>query len=409
MNFLQIAYIINLFPEPGDIVSGVFVHNRLINIQKIEHVCFNVFCVPCYNPTPFLKSMLQHTGRKQEVLPDSWNLEGIVYQYVHLRRNTATFFMQKIYPEFNSALEASYAEMLQSQLWTWRPNIIHAHGMYEVASGNIARLVAKKLGIPYVVTVHGSDINYSMKRRPKTYIRTLEDAGKCIFVSRALLNKAKAYGYTGKNSTVIGNGYNPEVFHPMDKREIRQILKIYKTDQKYVGFVGSLIEDKRADKLGTIFTEISKLVKDVTFIVVGDGPLRERIMKETAPLNVIFTGKVPPEQVSQWMNAMDIMVLPSRHEGLPTVAVEAQACGTIVVGSNNGGIPEAVGFEECIVEDGYDFEKRFAVKVAELLLTDHGRLRDEILSRSKKLTWGNIVSSEFQVYEEILSEYRNQR
>jgi len=131
---------------------------------------------------------------------------------------------------------------------------------------------------------------------------------------------------------VIGNGYNPEVFHPMDKREIRQILKIYKTDQKYVGFVGSLIEDKRADKLGTIFTEISKLVKDVTFIVVGDGPLRERIMKETAPLNVIFTGKVPPEQVSQWMNAMDIMVLPSRHEGLSTVAVEAQACGTIVVG-----------------------------------------------------------------------------
>lgn len=170
-----------------------------------------------------------------------------------------------------------------------------------------------------------------------------------------------------------------------------------------------MIEDKRADKLGTIFTEISKLVKDVTFIVVGDGPLRERTMKETAPLNVIFTGKVPPEQVSQWMNAMDIMVLPSRHEGLPTVAVEAQACGTIVVGSNNGGIPEAVGFDECIVEEGYDFEKRFAVKVAELLLTDHGRLRDEILSRSKKFTWGNIVSSEFKVYEEVLSEYYNQR
>lgn len=97
------------------------------------------------------------------------------------------------------------------------------------------------------------------------------------------------------------------------------------------------------------FLEIHKRVPDVMFIVVGDGPLRKKVEQATSGLNVVFTSRIPQEEVANWTNAMDIMVLPSRNEGFDAVAVEAQACGTIVVGSSNGGIPEAVGFEQCIV------------------------------------------------------------
>jgi glycosyltransferase involved in cell wall biosynthesis len=49
------------------------------------------------------------------------------------------------------------------------------------------------------------------------YLETLESASKCIFVSKALLEKAKSFGYSGQNAAVIPNGYDPEIFKPIDK------------------------------------------------------------------------------------------------------------------------------------------------------------------------------------------------
>jgi len=183
---------------------------------------------------------------------------------------------------------------------------------------------------------------------------------------------------------------------------MRKNLGVYRPNFKYVGFVGNLNEIKRADKLPTIFWEIHKRVPDVMFIVVGDGPLRKKVEQDTSGLNVVFTARIPQEEVANWMNAMDVMVLPSRNEGFGAVAVEAQACGTIVVGSSNGGIPEAVGFEECIVQEGHDFEKRFADKVVELLTSDQDAFRNQIMLRAKQFTWESIVSRELEVYNEVL-------
>ncbi|MGQ9856719.1 MAG: glycosyltransferase [Fervidobacterium sp.] len=103
-------------------------------------------------------------------------------------------------------------------------DIIHAHGMpYHAPAGTIAKKLADEVGIPYVVTLHGSDVNVHMadKKLRSMYIETLENASKCIFVSRALLERAKSYGYSGNNAVVVPNGFDPKVFKPMDKSEIR--------------------------------------------------------------------------------------------------------------------------------------------------------------------------------------------
>jgi len=329
-------------------------------------------------------------------------MQNITYRYIHLKDTTAVFLMQKLAPSFNSTIEARYTRVLIDNFSLHDLDFIHAHGMYEVAAGNVARLISERTGVPYVITLHGSDVNIVMRKRSATYVRTLENASKCIFVSNALLEKAKSFGYSGRNGIVIPNGYDPKIFYPLDKDTVRKKLQVHKPNFKYVGFVGNLNKIKRADKLPSIFWEIHKKVPDVMFIVVGDGPLRKKVEQDTSGLNVVFTGRIPQEEVAKWMNVMDIMVLPSRNEGFPTVAVEAQACGTIVVGSSNGGIPEAIGFEECIVQEGHDFEKRFADKVVELLKTNQDALRNQIMLRAKQFTWESIVSREIEVYKEVL-------
>jgi glycosyltransferase involved in cell wall biosynthesis len=272
--------------------------------------------------------------------------------------------------------------------------------MYSVPAGLIAKILAEKYRKPFIVTLHGSDVNILMPRRREIYVSILESASATIFVSKALLEKAKSLGFSGKNAVVIPNGYDETIFKPMDKEAVRKELGIHREGYKYVGFVGNLIPIKRADKLGEIFRLIAKEIPETFFIVVGDGPLRKKIEKETKGLNIIFTGRLPQKDVAKYMNAMDVMVLPSRNEGWPCVVLEAQACGTCVIGSSNGGIPEAIGFPEYVIEEGDQFEERFAKRVIEVL--KEGYDVNRILERAKGFTWKEIVRREIDVYLKVI-------
>jgi glycosyltransferase involved in cell wall biosynthesis len=174
--------------------------------------------------------------------------------------------------------------------------------------------------------------------------------------------------------------------------------------KKVVGFVGGLKKVKRADKLPEIFSYISSIY-DAEFLIVGNGELKENIENECKKrrLKVKFVGGVPHEDVPYYMNAMDVMILPSRNEGFGAVVIEAQGCGVAVVGSSNGGIPEAIGDGGIVVEEGEDFEKRFAESVVKLLEDpiDGSYLRNRALGFS----WESIVEKEIEVYNEALNRF----
>lgn len=143
-----------------------------------------------------------------------------------------------------------------------------------------------------------------------------------------------------------------------------------------------------------------KNIPNVRFIIVGDGILKDKILKQMKDLDVVFAGRVPQTEVAKYMNAMDVMVLPSRQEGFGAVVIEAQACGTCVIGSNNGGIPEAIGFSEYVVEEGDDFEERFAKRVVEVLR--EGYDVNEHLERAKAFTWRGVTEKEIHLYKRLI-------
>ncbi|HCF37574.1 MAG TPA: glycosyltransferase family 4 protein [Thermosipho africanus] len=392
---MKILFLTNFYPKVDNKNSGIFVVKRLFEYKNLG-IDFDV--IPIYMKDDVILSLARKILKlsSTEAIEEFYNIN---FKIVNVKINLFKKILEKI-GVVNFSKE--FFKYLEKELDLNSYDIVYAHGMsLNIPAGFIAKIIFEKYKIPYIVTLHGGDVNYNMAKfgKKNLYIQTFEKASKVVFVSDALLERAKSYGYSGRNAAVIPNGYDPTIFKPMDKVFIRKELNIYKEGYKYVGFVGNLIPVKRADKLPEIFEKIAKRYKRVKFLIVGDGYLREKIEEKMKQknLNYIFTERVLQEDVARYMNAMDVMVLPSRNEGWPCVVLEAQACGTCVIGSSNGGIPEAIGFEEYVVKDGENFEERFAKKVVEIL--SNGYESDKFIQRVKNYTWENIVKKEISVLE----------
>ena len=388
----------NLFPYFNDTQGGSFITNRLM-IFKSLNIDFNVYAI-IPDDTYFVKLLKKYSGKKIfDNTKNNFELNGINYNYIKIHRNLLNVIKErtireKIFLQYSNHI----LKILYDQIKNQNYNLIIAHGMYDPPAGLIAKIFSEKLNIPYIVNCQGSDINYKMQLSPELYIDVFENAAKVVFVSNAILERAKDYGYSGNNAIVSPNGVDLDNFKLLDKNKIKLELGL---KNKVVGFVGNLLPVKRADKLPEIFYEINKQ-KEVDFLVVGDGPLKKEIEQRCKEknLNVLFTGKIPHDEIPRYMNAMDVMILPSRNEGFGAVVIEAQSCGVPVVGSDNGGIPEAVGNGGIIVKEGDYFEKRFATAVIELL--DNPIDSETLRQRSLSFSWQNIVNKELEIYEKLI-------
>ena len=150
--------------------------------------------------------------------------------------------------------------------------------------------------------------------------------------------------------------------------------------------------------LPEIFRDVLKDYKDVDFVIVGDGELHqplEKAFKEKG-VKVFFTGTVKPSEVANYMRAMDIMILPSLNEGWPCVIKEAQACGCYVIGSNNGGIPEAIGEHGSVYPLDENFTNHVIQKILELF---KNHIPSEKISKNLDLYhWEQTIKEEIKCY-----------
>jgi glycogen synthase len=157
------------------------------------------------------------------------------------------------------------------------------------------------------------------------------------FVTNVAISKAIA-DRLGSHSSVIGNPYDDRVF-----RLIPQIAR----DQTIV-FVGRLVSDKGADLL----LQALKILQHDGFLadltIVGSGPEEGNLRKLSAQLGldrqVTFAGQQSGTALAQTLNRHRVLAVPSRWaEPFGVVALEGIACGCVVVGSQDGGLKEAIG------------------------------------------------------------------
>jgi glycosyltransferase involved in cell wall biosynthesis len=383
-------------PTKTNPASGIFVTRRLAELKKrgIEIRSFSPFLADARG----LERVKKVFGREKNPVFSSFSTDTLLFEQVPARQTVMDCLIAKIDAHHTHRV---FAKALLRHLPPFSPDLVHAHWVYP--HGTLAVSLSRKLRVPSVITAHGSDIHSFPHENESIWretVESLEAADRIIFVSEYLKKAAMTLGYSGKNAVVITNGVDLEKFRPMNKVAEKKNLGIA---GPCVGFVGNLVPIKRADRLAELFSAIHTLVPDAEFLVVGNGPLRNLLEQRCAEmgLKAHFTGQVEPDRVPRFMNAMDVLVLPSRNEGWGCVAVEAQACGIPVVGSGNGGIPEAIGDGGFIVPEGEDFETRFALSTVKML--KHPIPVEALLERANQFSWASTVEREIDLYRTILA------
>ena len=161
---------------------------------------------------------------------------------------------------------------------------------------------------------------------------------------------------------VIGNPYRDEVFVRMDGV----------TRSKPLLFVGRLIEGKGVDLLIQSLRLLEAKGITIPLTVVGEGPLREHLQSLASGLPVAFLGRKSPGELAGIYNEHRVVVIPSMcEESFGLAALEGIACGCLVIGSDDGGLPEAIG--PC----GWVVPKGDAEALAEKLEEALGAMRPE--------------------------------
>lgn len=267
---------------------------------------------------------------------------------------------------------------------------------------HLALKVKERFGIPVVLTWHGSDINIIPYTEPWKFnlIKTeIETADMNYFVSKALMYNSdqitkqgrKDYIYTGPSS----------VFKRFSEDERMDCRKQYGNNKKHViGFVGNLLDVKNVLVLPQIFYQIVQQIPstDVAFVIAGDGVLQVALQNELNNLQVQakFLGRVAPTEIPSVMNALDVLILPSKHEGLPLVVLEARTCGANVVGSNVDGIPEAIGQPENYFALDKDFVQNISSRIIEIISKG-----EQPQPLSSDFSWEAAINKEYAIYKSL--------
>jgi len=223
------------------------------------------------------------------------------------------------------------------------PDIVFATWAYP--DGWAAVQLARRHGLPVAIMVHGSDVRRvdDFAARGSGTRAALSQADGVIAVSADLARRVVELGADPARVEVVLDGVDKTVFAPGDRGSARQELGL-DANVRHLLFIGNLVDVKGIDVLLQACAALDRERDDWRLHLIGDGSARAKLVEQARSLGlaprVSFHGSRPHQELPRWLHAADLLVLPSRSEGVPNVLLEASACATPYVASNVGGIPE---------------------------------------------------------------------
>jgi glycosyltransferase involved in cell wall biosynthesis len=226
-----------------------------------------------------------------------------------------------------------------------QPHLVYTPWAYP--DGWAAVRLAREIGVPVVIKVHGSDILLLNQHQAKLIPTTsaVRQADGIVAVSRDLTTRLTQLGVPPNKLYVNYGGVDQSTFFPGSRALAREKLGLPAT-RRVLLFIGNLVAVKDIPCLLTACTHLRKRRDDFELRIIGGGPLRSELQRlcrqHELTDTVYFEGTMPQSQLGDWFRAADLFVLSSKSEGVPSVLLEAASCGTPFVAPRVGGIPEIV-------------------------------------------------------------------
>jgi teichuronic acid biosynthesis glycosyltransferase TuaC len=375
---MKVLVYTSLYPNSAQPQHGIFIENRVRELRKRTGWKFEVVA-----PVPWWPRSLAGNRRYGVFakVPKEETRDGL---RVH-------------HPRFPMVPGISWRVAPWLIFWATLPllrrlkesgfDIIDAHFLFP--DGVAAVMLGRKLECPVTMTARGSDINDSPRfLLPRLLLKwAIRRADKTMAVSEGLADGVRNLVGEVTEVPVVPNGVDASVFFPRDRERSRQQLGI---EGPTILTVGSLRKLKGHHLLINALVELPR----VTLLICGAGEERGALEALAARLGVAhrtrFLGPLSNFQLPEYYSACDVFVLASEMEGCPNVVLEALACGSRVVASAVGAIPEMLGSEglENLV---YERTPRaFAEKIRAAL----GDSKEEEISRNDDSRFNWVKTSE---------------
>jgi glycosyltransferase involved in cell wall biosynthesis len=264
--------------------------------------------------------------------------------------------------------------------------------------------VGTRRGLPVIGKVVGSDVNLLPRLGLGPQLRfALHNADRVFGICADLSAKAIALGARPERCSVVYNGLDLDHFPMRDRDACRARLEL-PSGIELLLYVGNLKHVKGVDVLVAAFELVARRRASARLALIGDGPMLPALRAQATAAGigerVLFLGRRPHVEVGNWMSAADVFVLPSRSEGLPNVVWESVACGTPVVASRVGGVPEAFDpeFAGALVEP----EDAEALANAIVSILERPLSRPAVRASLSARSWSEVGDETMRVIEEAV-------
>lgn len=249
-----------------------------------------------------------------------------------------------------------------------RIDVLHLHNFSAIMYGTIAGLLANT---EVIIQTEHNVVNrtFSIQRKIKGYLKCLFGlfSQKIIAVSDQVKESQRNHNFFARNKFVtIHNGINISSFEKIsDVNSLKEELKIGGKNV-VVTKIASLITQKGHEVLIDAAEIVTKKVKNVKFLIVGDGPRKENLLRlvNEKELKNFFIFSGIRNDVPKLLNITDIFVLSSHWEGFPMTILEAMASGKAAIVTDVGGNREAVVH----AETGYLVKKGDSLAIANAII-----------------------------------------
>jgi glycosyltransferase involved in cell wall biosynthesis len=289
-------------------------------------------------------------------------------------------------------------------------DIVHGHSFGSLLA--LAGLrAARRLGVPTLITRHSmvltltqlSFVNRILLEGELWVTKKWVDG--VIVVSEAAAQELVAIDLP---IYIIPGGVDCEHWHPdpIARKRIRSWLG-YQEGDIVVGYLSRLVRSKGAMSLPGVAAHIARLLPDVRFLIIGDGPVHPQLERQIEELGlqtvVTMLGAKPWRETPHYLNAMDVFVFPSYREAFGLALLEAMACGVAPVARINAGTREIITEGET----GYliDSDEELFQRVLELAQDEGLRKRIGVNARRSvqdKYSWKVITERTLEAYGEAI-------